>query len=1140
MSSVVSVVVPIYNVEPYLRSCLDSILTQARACTLDVVLVEDGSTDGSAAIAEEYVDRHPYMRLIRKRNGGLGPARNVGAAQARGDYLIFLDSDDVLPDGTYAEMASALDNSPVDFVTGNVVRLKGKNTPISAAHQNSHPADLPSTHISEHRGLLWDTTAWNKMFRRQFWEGHGLVHPEGVLYEDMELMTRSHLLAKRVAVLKRTCYLWRIRTEWPPSITQCRTDLQNIDDRFTAIFALFETLQRYGTPELRENYEHKILSMDMPIYVRHYGRNDSQRYRDRLEGHVRRALQLCVTNALGRVSSVDRLKYWLIANDRADEVAGINRSQDTHFDMCPLTVHDRRVARTYPTLDPTRGEVPAALVDVTSELSPHTTVYDVRHQDRVLCMDVHAFVPGISPEASRAMVRRFYLRNTTTGRRIELEAEPWTARVPTAMLRMLHFDGSWSRVSLRVAVDEFIEQIGPEDTSWDVWVDCELAGLVWSDRVRRRDGEYSERDRHVDTTQRRVRACLSRDDRLQVVVEPLSAYSICSGTHVEPGSTLVLHSEHGPVRSWPLDNIGLDDSWAILGTHIAAAMAESGLNKGSLAVRTPSQEHRVTAPWGFEREWDTDDGHMLTIASHADGYATVFRRRQSARIVELSLDAEGVLLVQLDERHKGDYLELVHNDRNCRHAFQPLPGCQAIDLAYVDRWSLDTPIPIGEWRIVARPAPAGDAEHEPTVAARLRDVLPLECRSNGVHASLRVNDAGTLVLRVSTDWPEYADLHAKRRRLETEFYPALLRRPVTPSVLFQSWGGTAFNDGPRRVYEELARRLPNARMTWIAADPSAMIPQDVPTVLRGTKDYYEALAQARYVVSNSGMPEHFEKREGCTYLRLERGIPVKRIGSDVTGVASLAASTLRKVAHDARRWDVLVTGHPEASCIDRRAFGYEGTVFEAGQPRLDALTEPGAGAQRDRIRSRLGISASERLVLYAPTWRDNLFSRPNQYVMPQGLDLGRVLDQLGEGWRLLVKNHPTVADRTGRRLDPRVINAYGYPEMTDLYLAADVLITDYSSAVFDFAVTRKPILIFAPDLEEFSERTRGVYWDMHADLPGPVIRSSDAVVECLHEMPARETQWQTRYDQFHARFCRIEDGRAAERVVEAVFAEWLD
>jgi CDP-glycerol glycerophosphotransferase len=1164
MSHLISVIVPIYNVEPYLRNCLDSVVAQARMCTLDVVLVDDGSTDTSASIAEEYVDRYSYMRLIRKTNGGLGQARNVGASHARGDYLTFVDSDDVLPDGTYAEMIRALSDGRVDFATGNVVRLKGQASIVSAAHQKSHSTDRAATHISQHTGLLWDTTAWNKLFRRRFWEDRCLAFPEGVLYEDMELMTRSHLLARQVAVLKRTCYLWRIRTEWPPSITQCRTDLQNLDDRFTAIFALFETVGHHGTPELREAYAHKVLSLDMPIYVRHYGRNDSEQYRDQLTAYVKRALVQCTNDAIDRVSSVDRLKYWLIAQDRADEVTRVNRCQDTHFDMCPLTVQGSRVVRTYPTMNLDRSALPPALTDVTNELSPHTTVYDIRRGDRCLLMDVHAFVPGISPETSRDMVRHFYLKHSESGQRIDLTAEQWSSRVPTAMLQMLHFDGTWSRVTLKLPVDAFIEQAAGDAVTapWDVWVDCQVAGLTWSDRVRRRDGEYMDRDRYVDCDGCRVRAYMSRDDRLVVQMEPMIAYAVSDSADIHsdalrialPGladinpPTLVLHGDHGPVHQWSLGDAGLDGSWTVEIPRVIVAMAESGLSRSWLAVRVQLAEYRVIARDGFTREWIAPDGSVANLGSDADGYLIVLRWQGDARVADVSISAHGVLHVRLDAPREsqvlGDILvELAQTDSASILPLRPVTSDSTgheIDLSHVTRGPMATPVPLGEWRIVARPEGPSGAKYEPQVAWHLRSRLPLRCRSNGVCLALRVNDGGKMVLRVTTDWPEHADLHSKRRRLETDLYPSLRARPVTQSAVFESWGGTAFNDGPRRVYDELARRVPHAQMTWVVRDPSVAIPRGVARVLRGTKDYYEALAQARFVVSNSRMPEHFQKHEDGTYVRLGRGIPVKRIGTDVTGVASLAVACSRKLTNDAKQWDVLVTGHPHASCIFRRAFAYEGVVLEQGQPRLDGLREPDATARRERVRSHLEVTPSERLLLFSPTWRDNLFARPSRYVMPRALDFTALLDELGNGWRLLLKNHPAVGDRTGGDLDRRVIHASGHQEMTDLYLAADVLITDYSSAIFDFAVTGKPILVFAPDLEEYQERVRGVYWNMETELPGPLLTSTGAVIESLRNNSSVEATWRARYEAFQARYCSQEDGAAATRLVEAVFADWLD
>ena len=269
-------------------------------------------------------------------------------------------------------------------------------------------------------------------------------------------------------------------------------------------------------------------------------------------------------------------------------------------------------------------------------------------------------------------------------------------------------------------------------------------------------------------------------------------------------------------------------------------MAESGLTRGRLTVRSATREHAVAAFRGFEREWTAEDGKVVTATGNADGYLTIVRWPGGRRITDLSLDAAGLLRVLLEtscqtNAPEDDRLEMVHQEKGCRVTLRPACGHDharhEVNLAHIDRWSVDTPVPPGEWRIVARPGRSGQADYEPAVVGRLRGLLPLDCRSNGVRANLRVNDAGSLVLRVMTDWPEEVDLLSKRRRLETDLYPILRRRPLTSSVVFESWAGSAFGDGPRQVYDELTRRVPHARMTWVASIPSAMIPKGVATVL---------------------------------------------------------------------------------------------------------------------------------------------------------------------------------------------------------------------------------------------------------------------------------------------------------------------
>lgn len=164
----ISVVVPIYDVEAYLPDCLRSLAAQT-VRDLEVVMVDDGSTDGSAAIADDFAQRDGRFRLIAQENHGLGHARNTGTAAATGDLLAFADSDDVVALDAYERLAGALDNSGSDFAAGNVLRLTDGRTSQSPFLAEAFARTRLKTHVSRFRPLLSDRTAWNKLFRRSFW-----------------------------------------------------------------------------------------------------------------------------------------------------------------------------------------------------------------------------------------------------------------------------------------------------------------------------------------------------------------------------------------------------------------------------------------------------------------------------------------------------------------------------------------------------------------------------------------------------------------------------------------------------------------------------------------------------------------------------------------------------------------------------------------------------------------------------------------------------------------------------------------------------------------------------------------------------------------------------------------------------------
>ncbi|WP_243056243.1 glycosyltransferase family 2 protein [Nocardioides sp. SR21] len=262
-SPLVSVVVPVYEVEAYLPAALDSVLAQTHE-NLQVVVVDDGSTDGSGAIADEYAARDPRVLAVHTENRGLGAARNEGQRHATGDLLAFADSDDVVPPDAYAVLLRQLTRSGADFVTGSVARLDdGVLTELPWMRRlHRERVALP---VEQHPEILGDVFAWNKLFRRAFWDGAELAWPEGIRYEDQPTTTAAYVRARRFGVAPEVVYHWRIRYDGS-SITQQRSSLDDLRDRWTTKRMSLQTVEDFGSKKTSRVFHDKVLAGDLHRY----------------------------------------------------------------------------------------------------------------------------------------------------------------------------------------------------------------------------------------------------------------------------------------------------------------------------------------------------------------------------------------------------------------------------------------------------------------------------------------------------------------------------------------------------------------------------------------------------------------------------------------------------------------------------------------------------------------------------------------------------------------------------------------------------------------------------------------------------------------------------------------------------------
>ena len=342
-----------------------------------------------------------------------------------------------------------------------------------------------------------------------------------------------------------------------------------------------------------------------------------------------------------------------------------------------------------------------------------------------------------------------------------------------------------------------------------------------------------------------------------------------------------------------------------------------------------------------------------------------------------------------------------------------------------------------------------------------------------------------------------------------------------------------FSDSPRALYEALLERGVDAEHTWLAAPHTqGTFPAGVATLPYGSPESIAALESADLVISNDHIALDWEKRPGTTYLQTWHGTMLKRIHNDVLWAPE---GRLAYLDQDIARWDLLLSPNSVTTERLRNAFGYRGPIHETGYPRNDLLSSPRKDDVRAEVRSDLGIRDDQTVVLYTPTWRDDLVfegSGDRDFEFP--IDLDEFGARLGKDHVLLLRLHNMVMSRLEVAEGSAVRDVCSHPDIRDLYLAADMMVTDYSSTMFDFAITGKPLLFFTYDLERYRDQLRGFYFDLAEVAPGPLVATSTELVEAIAGIDRVTAEHAERYARFRKTFCHLEDGSATERVLDLI------
>ncbi|MEU5954183.1 CDP-glycerol:glycerophosphate glycerophosphotransferase [Streptomyces sp. NPDC047525] len=376
-----------------------------------------------------------------------------------------------------------------------------------------------------------------------------------------------------------------------------------------------------------------------------------------------------------------------------------------------------------------------------------------------------------------------------------------------------------------------------------------------------------------------------------------------------------------------------------------------------------------------------------------------------------------------------------------------------------------------------------------------------------------------------------------RARAMRVAYRADLRRPLDPHLaVYGAYWNRGISCNPAAIHAKARELAPHIRGVWVVSSRHKhRVPAGVEYVVEGSRRYWQAMARATYLINNSSFPGGFTKRPGQVYLQTHHGTPLKKMGLDQRRYpAGTHGISFQKVLDHTDQWDLSLSANPHSTEVWERV--YPSTAYqalEAGYPRNDVYFTASQAEVR-RIREELGVADGRTVLLYAPTHRDY-----QKGFLPR-VDLERFVSALGPSYVVLVRAHYFYGADAGLRAHPQLVDVTGHARVEDLCLAADALVTDYSSLMFDYACLDRPIVTYAPDWQAY-RMARGTYFDLLSgrpgETPGAVATTEDELAGLFRcgEWDAPEAADLRK--AFRARFCPYDDGGAAERVVRRLFLD---
>lgn len=866
--------------------------------------------------------------------------------------------------------------------------------------------------------------------------------------------------------------------------------------------------------------------------------------------------------ALRRLPPVERVKWYLAAEERTDDLITVlrfERDNSAAFHVSGV----RQPRLNLPGLDTsTLPDEVSTLARREMPVAARTTGLDL--DGHRLTVRGYAYLTNVASASKRRVPRMAVLRRAGSRRALPLRMRTFRDLRATRESKQALHNHDWSGFEFHVNLRQLRSGGKWLPVKWDAGVVMPGPGGVYAGRIEKSQTGV-EGHGLVRSVEDGVRVAVAfPEGRLQVSVDVapvevdgwrvdedelvLDLRTTAKAGNVRPVGLRVEQVKGEAVRTYQV----VEDAGR---TTVRVPLADLTVSRAETDATTDFRPVILLSGGGERRATVSDGlvtgahpvarGREIAVATDAAGLLKLHDRMRQAVIDRLEWE-DGELLLE------GSYSGSAENRRLLvRHGEsfeEKLLPVEIADGRFSARirpeemplYGMTLPLRQGRWYFWLQRADSTDIGEAALVKLRadLLGMLPLE--HPGARRTYRVERRffDRVYLESGPVLSDEERGSYRQRQLKRVFAPEQRRLPLRNQVIYNSYHGRQFSDSPKAIYEELVRRGTDVEHVWAIGDQRVEVPEGVRVVEWHSKAWYEEMSRSRYVVTNVMLNSFFKRREDQRVVQTWHGTPLKKMGAHIRGTTKSNPAYIETLPGRSNEWEAVVSPNSFTTPVMRGAFGFENEILEYGYPRNDIFYRDDKDKLAAEVRERLGIPQGKKVLLYVPTWRDDVrIGTGKKFKLDFRIDLQAAQRELGDDHVLLFRKHPKIVDNITGAGEGFLWDVADYPEIEHLYLIADVLITDYSSAMFDYAHSGRPMLFFTYDLEHYRDNLRGFYFDFIAQAPGPLVKTSEELVDAVRNIDTVNDEYRTAYKEFTDRFCEPADGRAAARVVDWMLGE---